>query len=122
MLCDDYFDNNNSAEKIISGIKENEKLIEFLEDELIILKESKPKDFKYSVVFTKIRDEDLEKWITEHEGSVKDSLTKDTSILVVPAIGVESSKVTKAEKYGIPVVAISDLKEYIINNFIEVPF
>jgi DNA ligase (NAD+) len=113
---------DKTAEKIISGIKENEKLIEFLEDELIILKESKPKDSKYSVVFTKIRDEDLEKWITEHEGSVKDSLTKDTSILVVPAIGVESSKVTKAEKYGIPVVAISDLKEYIINNFIEVPF
>jgi DNA ligase (NAD+) len=113
---------DKTARKIIQGIKENEKLIEFLEEELIILQEPKSRDYKYTVVFTKVRDEELEKWTETHEGKVLDSLTKDTSVLVVPVLGVESSKVSKAEKYGIPIVPIADYKKYVMDNFIEVPF
>lgn len=106
-----------TATKIVDGIKDNEKLILFLENELNI-EEPEFKTCRYSVVFTKIRDKEMEKWIEENHGKVKDSLTKDVDILVVPMDGIKSSKVSTAEKYGIPVVSISNLKEYITNNLI----
>lgn len=109
---------DKTAQKIISGIKDNENLIEFLEDELIILEERKPKNVKFTVVFTKVRDKELEEWTVENDGVVKDSVSKDIDVLVVPIIGVESSKVKKAQKYGIPVIGIKDYKEYITKNFL----
>lgn len=102
-----------TAEKIYNGIQENEKLIEFLENELIILKESKPSNASFSCVFTKVRDTELEKWIIENGGAVNDSVTKDTTFLIVPAIGVKSSKVSKAEKYNVQIISIDDAKETI---------
>lgn len=109
---------SKTARKIIDGIRENEKLISFLENELIILEEKKTNNSKFSVVFTKVRDKDLEDWTTENDGVVKDSLSKDTSILVVPVVGVESSKVSKAKKYGIPIVGIKNYKDYVSKHFL----
>lgn len=108
-----------SATKIISGIKENEKLIEFLENELIIIDEKRDSDYKFSVVFTKVRDKDIEKWVEENHGVVKDALNKDIDVLVVPAIGVESSKVSKAQKYDIPVVSINEFKDFVKTKFLN---
>lgn len=102
-----------SALKIINGIRDNEKLIEFLEDVLTIIPEKNNASSKFSVVFTKVRSEEIEKWIADNGGVVKDSLSKDVDLLVVPMLGVESSKVTKANKYGIPVVPIDKAQEYI---------
>lgn len=109
---------DKTARKIIEGIKDNEKLIEFLENELTLL-EDKKSGSRFSVVFTKVRDKELEQWTVENGGEVKDSLTKDTSVLVVPVIGVESSKVEKAKKYNIPIVGVNDYKEYIKKTFIQ---
>lgn len=109
---------DKTAKKIVDGLKDNEKLIEFLDEELIIKEEKKSKDIKFSVVFTKVRDKSLEDWTESVGGIVKDSLSKDVSILVVPVIGVESSKVTKAQKYNIPIVAINDYKDYVEKNLL----
>ena len=105
-----------TAKKIIDGINDNMELISFLINELDVNDEPRSKG-DFSVVFTKVRDEDTEKFIEDMGGIVSDSLTKDTSILVVPAKGIKSSKVSKAEKYNIPIVAINDLKEYINKHF-----
>ena len=53
---------DKSAARIINGIKDNLKLIEYLEDKLTILNED-TESAKYSVCFTKVRDEELEKYI-----------------------------------------------------------
>ena len=92
-------------------------MINFLEEELEIIPEPKIKG-NFSVVFTKIRDDVVEKFIKDNGGVVTDSLTKDTSLLIVPAIGVSSSKVTKAEKYGIPIVNVEDAYEYISDMYL----
>lgn len=112
-----------TAEKIYNGILENEKLIEFLENELIILAEPKTGNAEFSCVFTKVRDTELEKWIIENGGVINDSVTKDTTFLIVPAIGVKSSKVTKAEKYNIPIVTVDEVKSIasqIVSGTVEI--
>ena len=105
---------DKTANKIIEGIKENKKLIDFLQDELTILSSKGGNDKLYSVCFTKIRDEEKEKFIESTNGQVVDSLTKNTTFLVVPSLDIESSKVSKAKKYGIRVIQIDDLETAIL--------
>lgn len=105
------------AKEIANGIKTNSKLLDFLEDELVIHGEiKKKKQHKFSVAFTKIRDEDLEIWIEQHGGIIDDSLKKTTTFLVVPMAGVVSGKTQKAEKYGVKVVDINHAKEEILKE------
>lgn len=108
-----------NAIKIINGLSSNLELIKSLEKELIIL-ESKGtnKESKYSVCFTKIRDNDLEKIILATGGTIVDSVTKDTTFLVVPTKDVKSSKVNKALKYGIKIIPIDDF-EATLSNFLK---
>ena len=107
---------DKTAARIINGIKDNLKLIEYLEDKLTILNED-TESAKYSVCFTKVRDEELEKYILSHNGEIADSFTKNVSILVVPTLGVESEKVKKAKKYNIPIIPINEVKSYIESNY-----
>lgn len=105
-----------TAKKLVDGINNNMKLISFLIQELNV--ENEPRNNgSFSVVFTKVRNEEIEKFIEEYGGVVSDSLTKDTSLLVIPEKGVKSSKITKAEKYGIPIIPINDVIKYIKNNY-----
>jgi DNA ligase (NAD+) len=105
---------DKSAKKIVEGLNSNIKLIKFLEKELVILPtKGNDSNYKFSVCFTKVRDKDMENYITEMGGQVSDSLTKDTTFLVVPYDGIESSKVTKAKSYDIPVISIDNLKNTI---------
>lgn len=106
-----------TAQKIVDGIRENEKIILFLENELNLIQDKK-QQCKFTVVFTKVRNEELEKWTEENFGKVKDTLTKDIDVLVVPMDGVKSSKVDKAKKYNIPIISIDKYKEYVQNNLI----
>ena len=105
-----------TAKKLVDGINSNIKLINFLIQELNVQNEPRNSG-SFSVAFTKVRDEELEKFIEEYGGIVNDTLTKTTDILVVPVDGVESSKVTKAKKYGIQVIPISQVKSYITENY-----
>ena len=109
---------DKTAARIINGIKDNLKLIEYLEEKLTILDEEGI-SAKYSVCFTKVRDEELEKFILSHSGEIADTFNKNVSILVVPMIGTESEKVKKAKKYNIPIVPINELKEYIETNLLK---
>lgn len=107
-----------SAKKIIDGLKENEELIEKLVDILDVYEDEPEADSKFSVCFTKVRDDKIESWIKHNGGSIDDTLTKNTNILVIPMSGTRSSKVDKAEKYGIPVVTIDILQEYIWREYL----
>ena len=104
--------------KMIEGLNENMDLILKLEEELDIIR--KP-DYtkKYKVCFTRIRDEEKEKFIWATGGEVSESLTKSTDILVVPVNGVESSKIKKAKKWGIRIVPIDDLEAYITEHYVN---
>lgn len=108
---------DKSARRIVKGINENRNLIDFLLVELNVLPEPKSSSKDFSVVFTKVRDEELEKFIEENNGEVSDSLTKSTSFVVTPVKGTKSSKVSKAEQYGIPIITKDEVKDYIIKTF-----
>ena len=84
-----------------------------------MLEDKKLGDYSYSVVFTKVRDRDLEIFIEKHDGKVEGSMKKDIDLLVVPRLGIQSAKVEKAEKYNIPIVSIDDARDYIITHFLK---
>ena len=108
---------DKKATQIMDGVKENLPLIEFLLDELDVVKEENKGPVKFSVCFTNVRDEELNKWIEEKGGKVDQSITKSTSYLVVPMIGVTSGKVTKAKEYNIPIIEIDDLKSRVEKDY-----
>ena len=100
---------DKKAKKITKGFVERRKLIDFL---LSIIEISHPMNDgngKFSVVFTKVRDEDIEKQIIALGGIVSGSIKKSTNYLVVPNMSVDSAKVEKARKYGIKIVPIDDI-------------
>ena len=102
---------DKTAKKIIDGLKENKKLIKRLEKILTILESKGVTNVpKFSVCFTKIRDNDKEKFIIAHGGEVSDTVNKNTTFLVVPTKDSSSSKIEKAKKYGIKIVPIDDIE------------
>ena len=107
-----------TAIKIVDGIRENLSLIHTLEDELVLIPFVN-KHGRFSVCFTKVRNDTIEKYIVDNGGEVTDTVTKKTDLLVVPMIGVKSSKVSKAEKYGIPIISIDESLNYISKNLIN---
>lgn len=106
---------DKTSKKVIKGIEDNKKLIKFLIKELDIVETKYANKPKFTVCFTKIRDKDKEKFVFEHGGAIDDSLTSKTTLLVVPTLDTKSSKVDKANKYGIRVVPIDDLESTILN-------
>lgn len=104
------------AIKLVEGIKANIDLINFL-NETLTVKLSSNGPILFKAVFTKVRDDDLEKYIEDHGGSVEDNVTKDCSFVIVPKMGVESGSTEKAKKYNIPIIAMNDVKKYIDTNF-----
>lgn len=107
-----------TAKKIIDGLNENKKLINFLLKELDIYHvDRSEKPILFKACFTKIRDKEMEDFIEENGGSVEDSLTKDVDYLIVPNASVSSSKVDKAKSYGIEIVPIDDFKDVIKQRF-----
>jgi NAD-dependent DNA ligase len=107
-----------SARRLCEGIKDNIKLIEYLENKLILYKDVKSSDIKFKVVFTKVRDSDMEDFIKSKGGITVDNLTKDVNILVVPNTMVTSNKVSLAKKYGIDIIPIDNLVDYINERYI----
>lgn len=105
-----------SAIKIIEGISDNIKLIDYLLEKLTII-HTKQEPVKFSVCFTKIRSKDIEDLIKLKNGRVDDNVTKTTDILVVPSLTTESNSVEKAKKYGTKIIPISDITEYINSNY-----
>lgn len=118
MLCLVKGISDITANKIIFGLRDSEDIILDLEHELTLIPYRSNKA-SFKVCFTKIRDNIMEKFISSIGGQVVDSLTKDTNLVIIPMRGVESSKVTKAQKYGIPVIPIEEAESYIKEHFIK---
>ena len=107
----------SSALNLIQEIDENKELIESLFDNITLTSE-KESNSLYRVAFSKIRSKELEKWILDHRGSIDESLSNSTSVLIVPRQGISSNKVDKAYKYKIPIVDIYRAKDYIKNKLL----
>ena len=108
-----------NAKKILDGIDENQKLIRHLLGKDIMVYYAKKNDAKFIAVFHKIRSVSVKDMIEKRGGVVEDGLTKRTNFLIVPEGFGESSSATsdKARKYGIPIVEIQNVAEYIEENY-----
>ena len=109
----------DSAMKIMKGLYENKKLISKLDKVLVIHSYKNSKKALFSACFSDIRDSKLEDWIIENGGDVVKSVTKKTSILIVPENHRETSKVISAKNNNVPIVLIDDAKEYIKTKIIK---
>jgi len=73
----------------------------------------RPVAFKGLICFTGFRDAALERRLVEAGYEVTDTVTKKTTVLVIPDAGSESSKVDKAQKAQIPIKKVSEfVREY----------
>lgn len=109
---------DKTANKVIDGICENLKLLEFLENELTIIKENPQQEsYKFKAYMTKVRDSNLNDYIKEKGGLVADSFTKEVTLLIVPDMNTDSKKVDKAKAWGIPIIPIADAKKYIEEHY-----
>ena len=96
-------------------MKENMKTIKFLLKELEVYHEIN--DAKFKVCFTKVRDKEIEKLVERYGGKVVNSVTSDTTYLVVPDLEVSSSKTKSAKKNGVPIVTIAEISDIIKSNY-----
>ena len=99
---------DKKAKKILKGIDDKLDMIREL-SKYVSIKHPEIKESSFSVVFTKVRDEDIEKEIERLGGVIHGSLKRDTTYLVVPDLAVTSSKMNKAKKYGTKIVPIDDI-------------
>lgn len=107
-----------TAHKLCKGIEENEDLIVFLYNELTLLEEPKEVKADFKVIFTKVRNEELENFIRDNYGEVQSNINKETNVVIVPNLSVSSSKTKYAIKNNIPIVPINEAMEYITKNFL----
>lgn len=102
------------AKKIIAGVNQQKKLIKELLKELTI---TYPDDDNaaFIAVFHKIRSRKLAFAIELAGGRVDDNLTKKTSFLIVPNghRDLQSTTSDKARRYGVPIVEIDEVENYI---------
>lgn len=102
------------AKKIIAGINQQKKLIKALLKELTITYPDVD-DASFIAVFHKIRSRKLAFAIELAGGRVDDNLTKKTTMLIVPNghKDLQSTTSDKARRYGIPIIEIDDVEDYI---------
>lgn len=99
-----------TAKKILDGIKENKKLIEFLMEKITIRYDLRPEP-NFEVYFHKIRSKTAEELVKQAGGANANSFTKKTAMLIVPNdLTGDTAKTEKAKTWGIPIVKIGDLE------------
>lgn len=109
---------DKTAHKLCIGIEENEDLIIELLSILNVLEEPKAIVSDFKVIFTKVRNDELEEFIRDNYGEVQSSINRETDLVIVPNLSVSSSKITYAKKHDIPIVPIEDAKKYIKEKFL----
>ena len=80
---------------------------------ILPIKSSSPSNNRYegmNVCFSGIRDAKLEAAIVDGCGSIASGVSKKTSHLVVKDPNGTSSKISKAQQLGIPILSIEDFK------------
>lgn len=101
------------ATALINGIKENMDLISKLVTLVDLQNEPKIYDSDFTVYFTKMSHDEFAPLVEKYGGTVDKSFSKKTSLLVIPNSSVTSAKVEKANKWGIPVITIDELEDYL---------
>ena len=103
------------AKKILDGISENQKVIQKLLDKYISICYPEEKKGDFIAVFHKIRSVTLTEYIESMGGIVDDNLTKSTTFLIVPnGFGDQHSSASdKARRYGIPIVEIDHVIDFV---------
>jgi len=96
------------------------KFNNFLDELNITINEKQIKksniSFKDKVfVFSGIRDNELKKFIIDNDGEVKNSVSKNTTDLVVKDKNMSTSKINKAKELYVNIIQIDELKK-LINN------
>lgn len=113
-----------TASKICDGINSKmyiiDKLLKLIDVEETEINGEGP---LFSVCFTNIRDEKLEKYIEELGGEVVDNVTKKTGVLIVPTLDEssddykESTKMKDARKKNVTIVPIIDAEAYLTAKY-----
>jgi NAD-dependent DNA ligase len=67
-----------------------------------------------NIVFTGVRDKELEKYIIEHGGNILNAINKSTTILITKDIDSSSVKIQNAKKIGVTIYAIDDFRSKFI--------
>lgn len=99
-----------TAKKILDGIHENRKLIDFLMGKLTIVYDVRPEP-KFEVYFHKVRSKSAEEMVKRAGGGNADSFKKSTAMLIIPNdLKEDTAKTEKAKAWGIPIVKIGDLE------------
>lgn len=82
------------------------------EKEIKEQKEIKDNYFKDKIfVFSGIRDKELESKIMENGGSIGNSITKNSYLLIVANLDDESSKIKQAKEKGIKIITLEEFKK-----------
>ena len=69
------------------------------------------------IVFTGVRNKELEKYITAHGGEVVGSISKNTTLVICKDINEDSSKINKAKELKIKLIQIDEfIKKYDFKN------
>ena len=103
------------AKQILDGIWENSMLLKSLQKELKEVTYESMDEVKFIAVFHNVRSRKLTMDIESMGGRVEEGLTKRTTFLIVPNgfTTEESSTMSKARRYNIPIVEIDDVPEYL---------
>lgn len=89
------------ATKVVDGFKENINLIDNI---LKHIKLSKDKKGVGIIVFTGFRNNEFEKYLENLGYTIGELVTKDTTLLIADSLSNESTKITKAKKFNIPII------------------
>ena len=103
-----------TATRVQKGINSKLKTIYFLLDTLTLRQKVDNSKLKGKVCFSQVRDAKFELELMKNGYEVSDSLTKNVDILIVPNLEMQSSKITKAKKYGIQILSINDARNKLI--------
>lgn len=102
-----------TAKLALIGIESRKDLIEDLCSNIELLPYSNKKTNGESVCFTLVRDTDFEKFLEDNGVSIKNSVTNDLTVLIIPdgIIHASSSKIKKASEKGIDIITITEAKK-----------
>jgi len=101
-----------SAEKIVQNIKWADKFLKALEPYMTVKTSVKTKELQnMTIVFSNVRNKQLEAEITDKGGKVTTSVSKNTTAVVTDDVNANTGKLNSARKLGIPIYTIDDFRE-----------
>ncbi len=105
-----------TAKQFVDNLEVFRDFYEKIEENIKIIKETKNikeegKLTSVNVLFSSIRDKELEKLIVEEGGHIRSGISKKVTHLIVPDKEAGTTKVIKAKQYGIKIMTIEEFKE-----------